>query len=449
MGNQIFNTEPMNFDNASALLNNADRGLRLEACVTLGSNLTTYPTKCENPFDEIYKLIEKYDDDCPKLCQLYVYLSNYSNKNLDDLAFQQLEMIFDKFRANGIRLLLRFAYSTESIPDVPYSLVKIHLTQIKEWFNDNEKLVNDILYCLQTGVIGFWGEGHSYKNLKWYHIGKVINDVCDLAPKGIYTQVRSYKMLKKVDIKNIDRVGFHDDYIIGDLDHKWTFAPQHKRRAFIKAIEHSKFTINDGEMPWGYAHFNDLPNEKLCNNLNGIDVLKQLSLFHFSSLSLEHNYKENGENNSMEKWKNEMLSYDDVQKLGICVNPNLFRNQNNENIKLSIYDIIIYHLGYQLMISDCRLCGTEFSFSITNYGFAAPLNFNYLAVVVEGNNELREIEVEDYDKLKLQSGCKIQYKIEIPSDLKIIGIKMDTFKNRGINVVFSNQNLHKKGMMIL
>lgn len=438
----------MNYDNAEALLENPDRGLRMETYITLGDPLYSYPLSEENPFERVENIIDKYKSDHPTLCQVYVYLSNYSDCELDDLAFEQLEEYFNLFREKDIRMLLRFAYSTESVDDAPYEIVNIHINQLKEWFNEHSDLINDTLYCLQTGIIGYWGEGHSYNNLKKRDIKKVISDICELAPEGIYTQVRTYDLLKLVSDENMPNVGIHDDYIIGDMSHKWSFIPSGKTKKFDKTISHAKLTINDGEMPWGSQTLNDENGSMSLDSLDGKEILNQLQTYSMTSFSLEHNYKEDNNEYSMAKWKNEYLSFNEVQELGITVNPELFKDTEGNEIKLSVFDIIRYHLGYQLVLSNLSENDNKISFTVTNYGFAAPLNFNYFALVYldKSSGELVEQEISDYDKTELQSGTSAQYSISLPDNCEAIGVKLETFKGRNICVRFANSTKFENGI---
>lgn len=438
----------MNSENCNALLGNPDRGLRMEHYITLGTPVCSYPFDGTDPFERAQTLIEKYKPDRPTLCQLYVYLSNYRRKSLDGTAFEQLKKIFELYRENNVRLLLRFAYSTGEVTDAPYRTVKKHLSQIDTWFNENRELVSDTLYCMQTGIIGLWGEGHSNKHLKNRHIKKVIRRVCEIAPKGIYVQVRTFDMLKKVCDDDKSKTGIHDDYIIGDMNHKWSFIPRSKKENFSETVEHAKFTVNDGEMPWGRATLDDKQGAMPLNSLDGKSVLKQLNAFSLTSFSLEHNYREeNGKLYSMAKWKNEYLSYGEAVSLGITVNPNLFKNSKKEDTNLSIYDIIRYHLGYQLALTDYELKDGNLKFSIKNYGFAAPLNFNYLAVVCKDKNGvLSDFEVKNYDKKQLLSGKSVTYNVTLPPKCEPVGVQTDTQKGAGVNPRFANSTRFYDGI---
>lgn len=438
----------INSENCGNLLSNPDRGLRMEHYITLGSPVCSYPLDGTDPFERAQTLIEKYKPDSPTLCQLYVYLSNYRRKSLDVVAFEQLKRIFELYRENNVRLLLRFAYSTGEVTDAPYRTVKKHLAQIKDWFNENRELVSDTLYCMQTGIIGLWGEGHSNKHLKNRHIKKVIRLVREVTPQNVYVQVRTFDMLKKVCDEDKSKTGIHDDYIIGDMNHKWSFIPQSQKEEFSRTCSHAKFTVNDGEMPWGRATLDDKEGAMPLNSLDGKDVLKQLSAFYLTSFSLEHNYREDdGKQYSMAKWKTEYLSYGEAVSLGITVNPGLFKNSKKEDTNLSIYDIIRYHLGYQLALADYDFQDGTLSFTVTNYGFAAPLNFNYLAVVFQDENGvLSEIEVENYDKKQLLSGKSVTYTVTLPEKCEPVGVKTDTQKGAGVNPRFANSTDFSNGI---
>lgn len=437
----------INSENCGNLLSNPDRGLRMEHYITLGSPVCSYPLDGIDPFERAQTLIEKYKPDSPTLCQLYVYLSNYRRKSLDTVAFEQLKKIFELYRENNVRLLLRFAYSTGEVTDAPYRTVKRHLAQIKDWFNENRELVSDTLYCMQTGIIGLWGEGHSNKHLKNRHIKKVIRLVREVTPQNIYVQVRTFEMLKKVCDEFEDKTGIHDDYIIGDMNHKWSFIPQSKKENFSETVEHAKFTVNDGEMPWGRATLDDKQGAMSLGSLDGKAILKQLFCFSLTSLSLEHNYREDGNEYSLAKWKNEYLSYSEAVSLGITVNPNLFKNSKKEDTNLSIYDIIRYHLGYQLALTDYELKDGNLKFSIKNYGFAAPLNFNYLAVIFQDENGvLSDFEVKNYDKKQLLSGKSVTYNVTLPPKCEPVGVQTDTQKGAGVNPRFANSTKFAEGI---
>lgn len=446
----------MNSENCESLLLNPDRGLRMETYITLGDPLEAYPTGGEEPFERTQALIDKYRSDSPTLCQVYVYLCNYNKKPLDSLAFDQMKRFFELFRDNNIRMLLRFVYATEAVSDAPYRRVKKHLAQIKEWFGENEELINDTLYCLQTGIIGWWGEGHTYKKLKGRHLSKVISDVCALAPEGIYSQIRTYDLLGRVKPDVLPMMGIHDDYIIGDITHMWSFIPKAEGtiNEFNKTMAHASLTVNDGEMPWGGSTLNDSADGASLNTLDGRAVLNQLKTYSLTSFSLEHNYRETRIDMayagpySLGIWQNEYLAFDEAEALGLSPNPSLFKNSAGEDAPMSIYNIIRYHLGYQLALSGYESADGKTSFSVKNFGFAPPLCFNYLALVSRNTEtgELAETPISSYKKEELLSGAEVIYTADVPEGFEAVGVKLATQKGRRQTVRFANDTKYENGV---
>ena len=138
---------PITAEQAEELLKNPDRGLRMETYITLGSPLQSYPGDDENPFDRARRMIEKYRSDSPTVCQLYVYLSNYNGRDLDEAAFGQLKEMLELFRAADVKILLRFAYMAEKHKGASYRVIKGHLEQIADFMSRNSDLARESIYC--------------------------------------------------------------------------------------------------------------------------------------------------------------------------------------------------------------------------------------------------------------------------------------------------------------
>jgi len=85
------------------LLLNPDRGLRMETYITLGETPESYPGSAQDPYEKLLGLIEKYGEDNPTVVQLYVYLTRYNEKPLDDNAFAHMEKMFQLCRDNRVR----------------------------------------------------------------------------------------------------------------------------------------------------------------------------------------------------------------------------------------------------------------------------------------------------------------------------------------------------------
>ncbi|MCL2512430.1 MAG: DUF4874 domain-containing protein [Oscillospiraceae bacterium] len=426
-------------ENAGPLLKNPDRGLRMETYMTLGDAPECYPGDMGDPYEKLLNFIEKYREDSPTVVQLYVYLCRYNNRPLDENAFSQLERMFELCREQKIRVLLRFAYQNESNPDAGYKRVDGHLQQIGEWFGANGQLVDDVVYCVQAGIVGYWGEGHNNKNFKSIHIGRAFDRLRSITPDDIYIQVRNVDLLQKVSWAPLS-FGMHDDYIIGEKNGEWSFFLGKNDEEEKLLEERFKNTVNDGEMPWGVATYYDKKDGEPLDSIDPVAVLGQIKQYSLTTLSLEHNYREGdfGRVFSMERWKDVPVTPGQLEALDMPYLPSLF-----ENGEMSAYDYIRYHLGYLLSVTSFEFDETQnkIRFTIQNSGFAAPLNFNALSVVIDGTEYL----IGSYDKYALGSMRAVAYTAALPYDFIQEGphefnIKLARRAGSDICVRFANEN---------
>ncbi|MDR3263511.1 MAG: DUF4874 domain-containing protein [Clostridiales bacterium] len=439
------------YSNSEFLLGNPDRGLRLETYITLGNPLTTYPLRTQDPFLAAANEIAKYAQDKPTLAQTYIYLSNYSKSALDAQAFAQMKRYFELFRDNGIRMLVRFAYATENVPDARFYYVNKHLTQIGKWFKENAKLIDDTVYCVQAGIVGYWGEGHSNYNFNGAYIGRAYALLADIVPPNIYVQVRTDELYYKLPEKYRFRIGMHQDYIIGDPTDEWCFYTSGSAENRQKLQEVFKYTVNDGEMPWGTAFFKDVDGDAPLNNIDGKKVIKEITEYNLTSLSLTHNYRESDLRApySMERWKTEYVDTDILKSIGAPYNQRLFKDAYGSDIAMSIYDYIRYHLGYQLALSNAAVVDGNLTFTVSNYGMAAPLNFNNLALVVNSGGTEKEYRIASYDKTLLQPMTTVKISVKLPSDIapsSKIGVRLSTKGGSGISLRFANGTQFENGV---
>ncbi|MDR2091411.1 MAG: DUF4874 domain-containing protein [Clostridiales bacterium] len=445
-------------DNAEPLLSNPDRGLRTEIYINLslaGGKPEAYPGSGKDPYQYALDEFARYASDGPRLTQAYVYLSNYGEKKkIDAAAFDQMKRFFELCRDNDMRMLLRFAYATESptVNDAKYDVVKAHLDQIGVWIKDNQKLFSDAVYAVQAGLVGYWGEGHTNSNFDGRYIGVAFEQLMNITPKRFYVQVRNTGLRSQIDRSYIrtGRVGAHDDYIVGDIAHMWSFFGSGFKPEYLPIL---KNTINDAEMPWGVALRDDSPTGEPLNDLNGFDVIKQLSDYSMTSFSLTHNYREiEGPPAplSMERWKTRYLTTAELDAAGIVYNPNLFKiTEQGDAPVMSAYDFLRYHLGYQLALSDVAVNDGKLTFSVTNFGMAAPLNFNAFTLVLEAEDGMRkEFRLAGYDKETFMPGKTVRVSVDIPaaSAGSRLGLKLAIKGGSDIAARFANELTFQDGI---
>ncbi len=368
-------------DDISILLENPDRGFRMESYMTLGTNLS-YPYRLVTGADEeaepslgganasLQVQLQTYAPDRPKIIQQYVYLTLYTSRTvIPQKALDQLTAYFEYIRSLDIKMLLRFAYENENnLADPPQDVMLAHVAELKTWFHNNSQLVADTVYCLQLGFLGWWGEGHSYH--VEYDIPRVIAAVCEMVPSWMYVNVRTPWYYYTTPLQYRSRMGMHDDYLVGYNVYGTPMPDNPVQQPYYRDL--FQHTINDGELPWGGEPTN---NETYIDGTNTTRYLYDYSL---STLSIVHNYIESGLGHpyNMYRWKTEYLDADAFNDHGWNYNPNFLDDEG----KISIFNYLKYHLGYQLVLSNLTTDGNKLHFMISNYGFAAPFNMDSLVV---------------------------------------------------------------------
>lgn len=375
--------------NDSPFFTNPDRGFRGELYITLGRN-EAFPESGETYSERLDAQLEKFEQDDVKLYQCYVYLYEYSNKEIPQTALDQLKEYFELLKSKNIKILLRFAYEyTESGKIGPRTKdIVTHCKQLKEFFNKNIDLYNDIVYATQLGMIGLWGEGHG--NVHNLNKKTIIKSVADMYPEHTIIMVRTPELLSLVPEELEYRFSLHDDFIVG-FDHKWGMIP-YDDPAYPLLLKKCQHTICDGEMPWGRG------NEK---GTTPEGVLYQCINYGLTSLSLEHNYTEDKGNYYLKQWQNCYFDKSFFTNKKYPLNENLLNNDG----KISVFDYLKHHLGYQLVVSNVELNKNKLSFVINNFGLAKPYGYSLNIYVngkkIELNNQFNANTLTQFGQQKI------------------------------------------------
>lgn len=349
---------------ATATSGNASRGFRGETYITLGRD-EAYPDSGEPYMQKLNYELERLLPDGIKIMQTYVYLIEYYKSDIEQSAFEQLKEYMQVYESKGIKMLLRFAYETnEGQKKGPTTkIIQRHCLQLKEFFQQNLQLFNKTVYAMQVGMIGLWGEGHG--SVHRHDVKKVLQAVADMTPEGTPIMARTPQMLSKLTEDIEDRFGMHEDYVIGYNDPWVAIATDDKD--YGQVTNRCRYLVTDGEMPWGRA---GLPIDMIGSIKTAVD-------FGMTSFSLAHNYTEEGENN-LKKWQSEYLTENDLKNNNFPYNPALLTDG-----KITAFNYLKYHLGYQLVASNLKFENNKASFMITNFGFACPYGYE-MKVYVDG-----------------------------------------------------------------
>lgn len=96
------------------------------------------------------------------------YLNNYRSKDLSSAILQGFDEDMQILRDNGFKCVLRFAYNWQSKTDASLTWVKRHIEQLKPHLEANK----DVIYVLEAGFVGQWGE--------WYYSSNFGNETQEL-----------------------------------------------------------------------------------------------------------------------------------------------------------------------------------------------------------------------------------------------------------------------------
>ena len=357
------------------LFENQDRGFRGEVYITLGTEWG-YPKKDQGSYlDSLNGQIDLYSEDNMNIVQCYVYLTEYNTKDLDGKALNQLKEYFELLKSKNLRILLRFAYEyTDSENhDAKDSQIIRHLDQIGDFIQANNVLFHDVVYAMQLGLIGLWGEGHG--NHINHNVRKLAVKLADIIPHDIYIMVRTPAFLSQIPKSIEHRFSIHDDFLVG-VDHEWGLMPWTDPQ-YQDVLNKNQYAIADGEMPWGDYKENDE-----LYLIDGKNLVKQVVGYGFTTMSITHNYKEDrGEENAqhLENWKSEYLTKDWLESNHIPYLPTMLDDEE----KISVYKYLQYHLGYNLGLSNLEKKSNSVSFMVNNFGMAAPFEYQ-LQVMYDG-----------------------------------------------------------------
>ena len=407
-------------------LANPERGWRFEIGV---GRLAEDPVKFTHVRDQWP--FPRFVRDGVTVSQAYCYLTQFVDGPISGEKIAALEADFAKARREGVKFLLRFAYEfsdgiearTREAPTAERILA--HIEQLKPVVRRNI----DVIYCLQTGWVGLWGEFHSSargieKNPE--SVKKIVAATLDMLPPERKTMMRRIAY-KEAALKGLGaegeanetngfaqvptaRIGFFND---GTLANWWdggTFTEEPyadgDNREYERVHREGLYTPVDGELFWTgqYSHpvFAD-----------GYRAIDRFSYQRYTTFSLVHGHSLLDQSTkpwTIDGWKKTPVTAEALRFFGIDFDPAWFAGVPYR----TAYEFIRDHLGYRIAVKAATLpdiVGQNGTVRLTlhNYGFAPPVNPRFpVLVVVDGVGACREISV-DFDCRKLMPGKDVSF----------------------------------------
>ena len=321
-----------------------------------------------------------------------MYVGFYLTKYMDgDIAQDYLDMVqksLDAMREGGVKCVLRFAYqnSQSATPwDPPVDIVLRHVEQLKPILQKNE----DVIFVLQAGFIGVWGEWYYTANFNSMSDRRKLTDaLLDALPASRQVALRTpefpmmmYKLTVADTLTSVtahdgsvhSRLCAHNDCFGATANDSGTF-DNNNQREFWKGD--SRYMIMGGETC-------KVSDYCLCDH-----SLQDIEDYHWTYLNSGYN------TDVLNRWKTS-----------------------------GCYDEIVRRLGYRLVLLDTYRTETpkagerfDLALRIQNRGVSAPQNpRNALLVFVDAAGNKTEFPLGE-DPRTWHSGLHvIQTHFTLPS----------------------------------
>lgn len=366
-------------------LPNPERGFRFEIRVgrEAGEPMPKY-IRNNWPFAD-------YAKDGVRVAQAYCYLTRYCDAPIPQTKLEAIQSDFDKARRDGVKYLFRFAYETDMSRMRGPTLTRIlsHIQELSAIVKRNA----DVIYAVQIGWVGAWGEFHSSASgIEFDRAAstKVVQHTIEhLLPTNRSTMLRTMQLRENVlaDLGfGDDRIGFFNDATLADFHDSGTFMGDRNRlmRMPWDEILGTRFSEPgnpqfdlvtrigahvpvDGELFW-IGHVDPARQ-------NGLDALVRLRRHHYTTFSLVHGNSELDMNSGkdigpIDTWKKTPITAELLAAFGIPSDPAYFAGVPYR----TAYEYIRDHLGYRLAATSAAWTGETARVTIRNSGFAAPIN---------------------------------------------------------------------------
>jgi hypothetical protein len=224
------------------------------------------------------------------MCAFYLY--NFKNSAIDAATLNTLQTQLNTIRSAGLKVILRFAYTQSTAgDDAPVSRVLSHLDQLAPILQANQ----DVIYVLQSGFVGAWGEGYYTQNYgnagvlsatDWANRKAIVDKELSVLPSSRMVQLRTplYKthMYGAAAITSsqafngsaIARIGHHNDAFLADATDFGTYTNT--------AVDYPYLAAETKYLPMGGESVYSDPTRAQCPT-----ALSEMAQFHWSYVNMD------------------------------------------------------------------------------------------------------------------------------------------------------------------
>jgi len=327
-----------------------------------------------------------------------VNLKNFKTGPISDTKLTEIKNNFAIAKKAGVKVIFRAAYGYTDADIAPepsdINILLNHIEQFKDVFTTYE----DVLYTVQAGFLGTWGEWHSTvygtnengKNKQYNTVPtdvakKVIDALLEAVPASRTIQVRTPRYIMALypnetltdatafSGKGLARIGFHNDGMFAGEDDLGTYATGKGREYELAwANTQMKYTPYGGESctpPTAYS--------------TAANISSEFTKLHAQYANISYHEK------MIADWK--ATTY-------------------NDN---TLFDYISSKLGYKFSLTSAKISSKvsaggvlHLQFDIKNSGFGNLINIrNYEVILSNGSTTYKATVKDDIRKWYAESGA--------------------------------------------
>lgn len=241
-------------------------------------------------------MVKEYREKGISLFLTIYYMPDFRDKGISNEFLQRIRNNMEALRAGGAKSVLRFAYtSSESNKpwDAPWDITKQHIEQLKPILQEYA----DVIYVLEAGFVGVWGEWYYTDNYtfnpakdQYEPRRQVLDALLDALPaeRMICVRTPAAKMFSMgISLKDtitvktayngssLSRIAGHNDCFLADADDSGTYSGNNRDHRRFWQYD-TRYTAMGGETckPSTFAE---------CNK-----ALDELQKYHWSYINIDY-----------------------------------------------------------------------------------------------------------------------------------------------------------------